>query len=197
MVTVGIDEVGRGCWAGPLVAAAVAADDLWVGPIGLRDSKKLSAKRRQDFAKQITSQMKSYGVGWVFPGEIDTLGMTKSVQLAMLRAVKALHQVCSHYDQVVIDGTYNYLQNVQGLRTETIITLARADDSVRQVSAASVIAKVARDHYMAQAAARYPDYGFEKHVGYGTSQHSAALAKHGVTDLHRISFAPIQKMLQK
>ena len=197
MFTVGIDEVGRGCWAGPLVAAAVATDGLWDGPLGLRDSKKLSVEKRQDFAKQIISQVHTYGVGWVSPGEIDSLGMTKSVQLAMLRAVKALHLTCSHYDQIIIDGTYNYFENVQGLHTKNIITLARADDSIQQVSAASVIAKVERDRYMAKVADDFPGYGFDKHVGYGTARHAAALEQYGVTELHRKSFAPIQRLLQK
>jgi ribonuclease HII len=199
---VGLDEVGRGCWAGPLVAAAVALDDrakqrLEDGPIGLRDSKKLTRKQREALDEQIRSQVKTIGVGWVTPSEIDSLGLTKSVQLAMLRAMKQLHEKCQNYDQIIIDGNLNFFQNVSGLKTENIQAIIRADDTVSAVSAASIIAKVARDNYMRQLAIKYSDYGFEKHVGYGTAAHIATLKQHGPTTEHRLSYKPIKALVSK
>lgn len=188
-LTVGIDEVGRGCWAGPLVAAAV----LLVEPIeGLRDSKKLSAKRRAAFAEQIYNSSASVGIGWVTPVEVDSLGLTKAVQLAMLRAIK---RIDCDYDEIIIDGNLNFFQNVIGLKTENIKTLIRADDLIPAVSAASIVAKVARDNRMAELAVEYPGYGFESHVGYGTAAHIAALQKLGVCDIHRKSYKPIRALL--
>lgn len=195
---VGIDEVGRGCWAGPLVAAAIILppNPFWEdcppkgGVTLLRDSKKLSRKRREYLAEQIKSQAESYGVGWVTPGEIDDMGLTKAVQLAMLRAMK---QITRDYEEIIIDGNTNFFKNVVGLKTDSIQTIVKADDTVPAVSAASILAKVARDGYMTELAKIYPQYGFEKHVGYGTAEHVLALQKYGVTDVHRTSFKPIQK----
>ena len=188
-MTVGLDEVGRGCWAGPLVAAAVVLTQ----PIeGLRDSKKLSKARRQILASKIYETAASTGIGWVSPEEIDTLGLTKAVQLAMLRAMKA---ITCEYDEIIIDGNLNFFHNVVGLKTGNIQTIIRADDTVPAVSAASIIAKVARDAYMAELAERYPGYGFESHVGYGTNEHRQALQKLGVCEIHRKSYKPIRALL--
>ncbi len=188
-MTVGLDEVGRGCWAGPLVAAAVV---LARSIDGLRDSKKLSKKKRELLAAQIHASASGVGIGWVTPAEVDTLGLTKAVQLAMLRAMK---QITCDYDEIIIDGNMNFFKNVVGLKTENIQTIIRADDTVPTVSAASIVAKVARDTYMADIATQYPDYGFERHVGYGTAIHLAALKQYGVTELHRKSYKPIQELL--
>ncbi|QQS19667.1 ribonuclease HII [Candidatus Saccharibacteria bacterium] len=216
MVTVGLDEVGRGCWAGPLVAAAVAMNDQQDIVTGLRDSKKLSKKQRERLDSDIRSQVKAYGVGWVAPSEIDSLGLTQSVQLAMLRAMNELNKTCPEYDEIIIDGNYNFLANcerldlahnpqgvrnskndVRGLTYHNVRTMVGADDKVPAVSAASIIAKVARDTYMCELAIKYPEYLFEKHVGYGTAAHAAALKKHGVTDEHRTSFAPIRALIPR
>lgn len=190
MATVGVDEVGRGCWAGPLVAGAVI---LGVPIDGLKDSKKLSKKRRQFLAEQIKLYADAFGVGWVSPKEIDKMGLTQAVRLAMLRAVKQLHEADMKYDEIIIDGNINFFEGVRGLATSRVIAMTRADDSVPAVSAASILAKVERDAYMARIAAKYPDYGFEKHVGYGTVLHRCMLSQKGVTDQHRRSFAPIKK----
>lgn len=198
-VVVGLDEVGRGCWAGPLVAAAVALDDtksyLEDCPLDLRDSKKLSKKQREFLDEAIRSQVKSIGVGWVTPGEIDTLGLTKSVRLAMLRAMKELHLQCTNYDEIIIDGNINFFSGVEGLKTADIKAIIRADDTVPAVSTASIIAKVARDNYMRQLALENPEYGFDRHVGYGTACHLASLRAFGVTEHHRRSFRPIASLL--
>lgn len=192
---VGLDEVGRGCWAGPLVAAAVLLPENFLQnyPFKLRDSKKMTRNQREAVAAYIQSQVKSIGVGWVIPGEIDQLGLTKSVRLAMLRALKELHKTGTDYDQIIIDGNVNFFRNVSGLKTDDVQAIIRADDTVPAVSAASIIAKVARDGYMREAAISYPGFGFESHVGYGTAAHIAALTQYGTTDIHRKSYKPVQK----
>jgi len=185
MITVGIDEVGRGCWAGPLVAGAVILDK----PIdGLKDSKKLSKKQRQKLAAEIQIQALSIGLGWIQPAEIDELGLSAAVELAMRRA---LEQITAPYDEIIIDGNFNFLRDKPKARA-----FIKADDTVPAVSAASIVAKVARDNYMTGIAQRYPDYGFSSHVGYGTALHLERLKLHGVCDLHRRSFKPIQAVLQ-
>ncbi len=182
-VIVGIDEVGRGCWAGPLVAGAVVLSD----PIeGLRDSKKLSKKRREQLAATVEVEALDYGLGWVSPDELDQVGLTKAVELAMRRALNGIRV---NYQKVIIDGNHNYLPDVEF--TECLI---KADDLVPAVSAASILAKVARDNYMADMSTQYPEYGFDKHVGYGTAQHIKALKEYGVCDIHRKSFAPIRSL---
>ncbi len=185
MVTVGIDEVGRGCWAGPLVAGAVV---LGQSIAGLRDSKKLTKKQREKLAAIIEIQAMALGLGWVKPAEIDEIGLTAAVKLAMQRA---LEQIPVDYDEIIIDGNINFLPD--NSKTKAVV---RADDSVPAVSAASIVAKVERDKYMAEIAEKYPDYGFDRHVGYGTALHLERLKLHGVSDLHRRSFKPIQALLQ-
>lgn len=184
MKIVGVDEVGRGCWAGPLVAGAV----LLEGPIkGLRDSKKLTKLQREKLDVQIRKRAVAFGLGWVTPTELDAVGLTQAVRLAMQRAVAEL---TVEYDQLIIDGNYNFL--AEDLKATCLI---KADDVIPAVSAASILAKVARDRYMIEAAEKYPGYGFESHVGYGTSAHDSALKLLGTCDLHRQSFAPIQSLL--
>jgi ribonuclease HII len=181
---VGIDEVGRGCWAGPLVAGAVVLD----APIqGLKDSKLLTKKARERLDAEIRVMAAAFGIGWVTPAELDTWGLTEAVRMAMRRAFSA---ITVPYKKVIIDGNYNYFPDVANC--EAVID---ADDHVPAVSAASIIAKVARDRYMADMAAAFPGYSFEKHVGYGTAAHRAALALQGVCDLHRRSFKPVQLFL--
>lgn len=178
---VGIDEVGRGCLAGPLVAGAVV-----LGPPipGLRDSKKLTKKQREAFDTTIRASAIAFSLGWVMPAEIDTLGLTKAVRLAMQRALSA---ITAPYDSIIIDGNYNFLA-AHPLSS----TMVGADDLVPAVSAASIIAKVARDQWMAEAAPAYPGYAFERHVGYGTKAHIHALQTLGACELHRRSFKPVQ-----
>ena len=180
---IGVDEVGRGCWAGPLVAAAVRLNC----PVeGLRDSKILSAKRRAELARLIDHSA-SVGIGWVSAHEIDEHGITWSVQQAMMRAIE---QISIDDSSVIVDGNINYLQTVP-----KSVAVVKADDTVPAVSAASIVAKVARDTYMQQIARTYPDYGFEHHVGYGTAQHKAGLQRAGLTPLHRRSFRPVREFM--
>lgn len=185
MITVGIDEVGRGCLAGPLVACAVILDQ----PIpGLADSKVLSRKQREVLAEQINSEAVCVGLGWVAPKFIDMYGLTLSVQRAMQQALAA---ITVPYDEVIIDGNYNYLPNETKARC-----MIKADAYVQSVSAASIVAKVARDDFMTLAAKGFPEYGFEKHVGYGTAYHIARLNEFGVCDIHRKSVKPIRALLK-
>lgn len=184
MIIVGIDEVGRGCWAGPLVAGAVVFDR----PMrGLRDSKELTKAERERLAERIHRRALACGLGWTTPAEIDEFGMTGATSLAMRRAVDAL---ATAYDEIIIDGAVNYLKE-----DPTARTVVKADSTIAVVSAASIIAKVARDDYMARIAQEYPDYGFEQHVGYGTSLHQERLRLHGVSALHRRSFKPVRALL--
>ncbi len=185
----GIDEVGRGPWAGPLVIGAVVLPDIHTIE-GLNDSKKLSAKRRLELNGMIREQALGFGLGWIEPAELDEMGMTAALKLATIRAVE---QIKTPYHEIIIDGTINFLSDTN--KSDFVTTLAKADGLIPAVSAASIIAKVARDAYMVDQARMYPEYGFEKHVGYGTAQHSAALQKYGVTPLHRTSFAPIAKLM--
>lgn len=184
---VGIDEVGRGCLAGPVVAGAV----ILKGKIrGIKDSKKLTKEERERFDKIIRKKALAIGIGWVSPQEIDDLGMTEAVRLAMYRALAEI----SHehdYSQIIIDGNYNYLAHLP-----ESVTMIKADDKIPAVSAASIVAKVARDHWMATiAATQHPQYGFESHVGYGTPRHCNAIEDHGICDLHRRLFAPVKMWL--
>jgi ribonuclease HII len=185
MIIAGIDEVGRGCWAGPVVAGAVVLEK----PIaGLRDSKQLSKRQRQKLAIEIRLWASAIGIGWVEPSEIDAIGLTAAVGLAMRRA---LEQITADYDEIIIDGNFNFFPDNPKARA-----VIKADATIPAVSAASIVAKVARDNYMTQSADKYPDYGFERHVGYGTALHLEKLKLHGISDLHRRSFKPVRALVQ-
>jgi ribonuclease HII len=184
MVIVGIDEVGRGCWAGPVVAAAVA---LKCDIPGLDDSKKLSKRQREKLAAEIKIYAQAIGVGWVDAPTIDRLGISTAVKRAMEQAYQQIK--CVH-DSVIIDGNINFMPD--NPKSQAII---RADGSIPAVSAASIIAKVARDDYMAKLDSAYSSYEFEKHVGYGTALHMERLKQYGVSDLHRKSYKPIKLLI--
>lgn len=187
MTIVGFDEVGRGCWAGPLVAGAVALPDNLDGAPAIRDSKKLSRQQRNKANAWIHGHALACGIGWVWPAEIDELGVTESVRLAFTRA---LNEISIQYDQLILDGNINYFAG-----NPKSVAIIKADDNVLCVSAASIIAKVARDEYMAELGESYACYGFDKHVGYGTTTHIEALRTYGVSDIHRLSYKPIQALL--
>jgi ribonuclease HII len=148
-------------------------------------------------AQRIEQEAIAIGIGWVWPEAIDSGGITAAVKRAM---AEALQMIQADYDEVIIDGHLNYLADAVKFRGPSselkISAVIKADDSVPAVSAASIVAKVARDKYMEAVAAIYPDYGFEKHVGYGTAAHIAALNKFGVTELHRRSYRPVRALLE-
>ncbi len=177
---VGIDEVGRGAWAGPLVVGAVALSGNEID--GLTDSKKLTARKRQVLSGIIRQSTPHIGLGWVAAKTIDKIGLSTALKIA---AMQALREIEAEYDEIIIDGTIKLIDD------KRVTTMKQADLLVPSVSAASIIAKVARDYYMQKIAAEYPDYGFEKHVGYGTKLHREAIEKHGPSELHRMSFAPM------
>jgi ribonuclease HII len=182
----GIDEVGRGPWAGPLVVGAVVLGGAKID--GLTDSKKLSKKRREQLNVVICEQAAGYGLGWVSADELDEIGLSEALRLATRRAVE---QIAVPYHEIIIDGTINFLSNTS--KGEYVTTMPKADLLIPSVSAASIIAKVARDAYMAEQDDIYPGYGFGGHAGYGVAKHRAAIDKLGVTPLHRLSFAPLVK----
>ena len=188
MAILGIDEVGRGPWAGPLVVGACLLPE----PIeGLNDSKKLTAKKREELA-EIIREKAIFGLGWIPAEELDQLGLTESLCKA---AREAVSKITGDFDEVIIDGTMNFLR---GTEYENITQfLPKADQLVPEVSAASIIAKVSRDHYMYELADKYPGYGFEKHVGYGTAAHKAAIEELGLCPEHRRSFRPIAQFAAK
>lgn len=192
MSIVGIDEVGRGPLAGPLVVgAAIFKDEIssvdWITQ--LKDSKKLSAKKREQIAATADKHLYS-ALGWVSSSELDQIGVTRALELAATRAIVELTSICPNISQIVIDGNLNFLKNTKF--SSKVTTLIKADNEVKQVSAASIIAKVARDRYMINLAKKYPVYGFEKHMGYGTAAHLFALREFGPCPEHRFSYAPVR-----
>lgn len=182
----GIDEAGRGPWAGPLVVGAVVLGGAAID--GLDDSKKLTKKKREALEPIIHQQAAAWALGWVSAHELDEIGMSAALQLATKRAVEQIH---APYHEIIIDGTVNFLRDTN--KGKIVTTLPKADALIPSVSAASIVAKVARDRYMTELGEKYPAYGFRQHVGYGTAKHRAAIAEFGVIDEHRLSFAPLQK----
>lgn len=181
---IGIDEVGRGCLAGPLLV--VAARALAELPRGLADSKVLSRPVREELAAKLI-KVCQFGEGWVKPVEIDQLGLTAATKLGVRRALKQLG--VSPAEHLIIDGNYNYAPKSY----KHVSVVIDADALVPIVSAASIYAKVMRDGYMRRLAARHPRYGFETNVGYGTALHLAAIEAVGTLKyLHRHSFAPFR-----
>ena len=189
----GIDEVGRGPWAGPLVVGAVILGGAEID--GLDDSKKLTKKRRQDLDALILQQAAAWALGWVSARELDDIGMSEALRLATRRAVEQIQAICRDeklgFDEIIIDGTVNFLR---GTALEKFVAaIPKADGLIPSVSAASIIAKVARDQFMAEQDAVYPGYGFKSNAGYGVAKHRAAIERLGVTPLHRLSFALLAK----
>lgn len=186
----GVDEVGRGAWAGPLVAAAVVLptpDGVPPGFLaGVRDSKLLAPARREELAAQIVARARSVGIGSVDPPEIDALGLTAANELAMVRAVQAL---ALEPDFLLVDAFT--------LRSAFLPQrgLIRGDRSSLSIAAASVVAKVHRDRCLAALAERHPGYGFERHKGYGVPAHRQALAALGPAPIHRLSYAPLRALV--
>lgn len=198
MAILGIDEVGRGPLAGPLVVGAVvlprdSGGELPEWTAELRDSKKLSSKKREALSEIILAKAPATGFGFVSPMELDELGMTAALRLATERAVREVQSFHASFSQIMIDGKINFLSQTR--LAKYVSTLVKADDLIKEVSAASIIAKVARDKYMAEAALKFSDYGFEKNAGYGTAAHMQAILKSGICPEHRRSFEPIKSMV--
>jgi ribonuclease HII len=184
-VVVGIDEVGRGCLAGPVVAAAVILPPR-TRIYGVTDSKLLAPAMRRMLAIDIKRRALAVGVGWTGSKLIDAMGLTWALRRA---AELALADLGMAYEAVLLDGHHNYLGSKYFVKT-----VVKGDRLSQSIAAASIIAKVARDNYMSAQHQLYPQYGFNQHVGYGTPRHLAALEL-GLSPLHRRRFAPVRTML--
>lgn len=184
---IGIDEVGRGCWAGPLLV--VAARHRVTLPSGLKDSKLLNKKQRETFLEFIKEAC-DLGEGWVQPEEIDTHGLTKAMRLGVSRALIALG--ADFEEEIIMDGHINYCPS----EFTSVQAIIKADAEHPIVSAASIYAKVTRDRYMADISVFYPGYDFERHVGYGTALHHEKLNRLGASKLHRLSFKPVRSAVK-
>ena len=181
----GVDEVGRGPLAGPVVTAAVILDPN--NPIdGLADSKKLSEKRREQLTEEIKSKAIAWAIGRSEVEEIDKINILQATMQAMQRAVERL---TIQADFVLVDGNRSPLFHCP---SEAVI---KGDSRVAEISAASILAKTTRDKEMVAMDAEFPGYGLAKHKGYPTKLHIAALEELGITEIHRRSFAPVRRLL--
>ncbi|MEC5160211.1 ribonuclease HII [Janthinobacterium sp. CG_23.3] len=183
----GVDEAGRGPLAGPVFAAAVILDPA--RPIaGLRDSKKLSAVQRDALVPLIKQHAVAWAIAECSEAEIDSLNILQATMLAMRRAVEALATAPT---LALIDGNRCPVMRIQA------IAIVEGDDKVDSISAASILAKTARDAALLVLHASYPHYGFDQHKGYPTAMHLARLREHGVSPVHRRSYAPVRKLLDQ
>ena len=188
----GIDEAGRGCWAGPIVAGAVVFNrDISKLPNGvseINDSKKITPKKREKIAHFITNHAKHWGIGYVTSKELDKIGLTASNILAMERAVLNLGVGANFY---LVDG--NIMRNSQIIKH--FKNIIKGDSRSLSIAAASIIAKVFRDKVMESVDTQYPEYDFGDHKGYGTEKHRKQIKRYGILPIHRKSFAPIKELL--
>lgn len=184
----GLDEVGRGPWAGPIVACALMfTRKLRLG--GLKDSKHLTKTQREEFYELLDANA-AYGIGMAGVDEIDRMGLLKANNLAFKRAIE---QLASHGHVpgfILVDGRDR--MNLP----HPWKTLIKGDEKVKIIACASIMAKVVRDRIMEELAVQYPKYGFESHKGYGTKEHQEALRTYGASPVHRKSFAPVHDLLQ-
>lgn len=186
----GVDEAGRGAWAGPLVAGAVIVGEIGPGDLpagwaGVRDSKLLTPEQRDTAFDLIMREALAVGVGSVAPDEIDLIGLTAANELAMVRAVRAL----AVPPQALLVDAFTLPSIPLPQRA-----LIKGDARSLSIAAASIVAKVTRDRLMAQLATAHPGYGFEQHVGYGVAIHQDALARLGPCPIHRLSYAPLRAL---
>jgi ribonuclease HII len=194
LIPAGVDEVGRGCIAGPVVAACVILDYSKLESLDtrtkskIRDSKTLSAKQRAELIDLIEEISLSSALGVASEREIEQIGILKATFIAMNRAIEALETV--RPDILLVDGNQRIAN--QTIKQQTIV---KGDSLCFAIAAASIIAKEHRDQFMHKQAAVHPHWGFDRHVGYGTSEHIAAINSHGICNLHRRNFAPIRDLV--
>lgn len=195
--SVGIDEVGRGPLAGPVVVAAVWISDAGVkllrdSGLAVRDSKKMTEAARQkvvDFLNTLPADIAKISIAQASVGEIDSLNILQATMLAMQRVYRALK---IHPKFVLVDGN-----RAPDISDTQVVTITKGDDKVLAISLASIVAKQYRDHLMQKLAIEYPQYGWDTNVGYGTKQHIEAIYTIGVTEHHRKSFSPIKEIIKK
>ena len=185
-IVCGVDEAGRGPLAGPVYAAAVVLDPAH--PIrGLKDSKKLLPEQREELREKIFARAKAWYIAYATVAEIDTLNILGASLLAMQRAVAGLG---FQPEETLIDG--NRLPDIPG----NVRCIVRGDAKNKSISAASILAKTARDAEMCRLAQQFPLYGFDQHKGYATPEHLGALGKYGACEIHRRSFEPVWRAMQ-
>ncbi|NNF66427.1 MAG: ribonuclease HII [Gammaproteobacteria bacterium] len=190
VLVAGVDEAGRGPLAGPVTAAAVMLDPQR-RINGLKDSKQLRPQRRELLAGRIRGRALAWSIAWADPCEIDTLNILQASLLAMRRAMQGLRLGPT---RVEIDGSHAILPSDWYCEVEAIVC---GDQRRRAISAASILAKVHRDDVMCRLDQLYPQYGFARHKGYPTRQHLTALYRHGPSEVHRKSFAPVRAALDQ
>ena len=181
----GVDEAGRGPLAGPVYAAAVILDKN--KPVeGLRDSKKLTEKKRELLAEKIKKEALAWSIAYATEEEIDKINILQASMLAMKRAVEGLNVMPT---KVLVDG------NRCPIITIPVEAVVKGDSKIMEISAASILAKTARDAVCVEMHKQYPQYAFDKHKGYPTALHLALLREHGVSPVHRKSYAPVREIL--
>ena len=181
---IGIDEVGRGCLAGPLCVAAVSLKE----PIeGLKDSKLLSAKKREYYDQIIRSRADYLNIVLIDSKEIDNCGMAEALKTAFIKSIAGAPKDAEY----ILDGNVNYLKDIQ-IRSKAVI---KADNLFPEVSAASIIAKVYRDKLMEDMDIKYPGYNLANNKGYGSKEHIDAIYSLGPIEIHRMSFRPISEII--
>lgn len=191
----GIDEVGRGPFAGPLViGACILPEDAekyeWY--YDLTDSKKCSRNKRERLYFEL-EEYATFATGWVSAKEINKIGLNEALRLATRRAVEKIQKEKVPFTEIIIDGNENFLEGTPLEKYTT--TMIKGDFYVKEISAASIVAKVEHDHYMFELDEKYPDYGFENHVGYGTPQHLEAIREYGIIeDEHRVFIKKVREL---
>ena len=198
-IFIGMDEAGRGPWAGPLVAAALILKDEKIKLPKLNDSKLVKEEDREKLFQQLKSAA-DFGIGIVESSEIDAHGLTKAVNMAFERALIELFKKLK-IKKFDVTTTGNFFGLIDGRDKMKLPidykSIIKGDQKVKQIAAASIIAKVTRDHLMIDFAKQHPEYGFDDHKGYGTERHQRALKEFGICKIHRRSYKPVMEFLGK
>lgn len=190
-LVLGIDEAGRGPLAGPVVAGGVVINNLSQIVPKVRDSKKMTEKQRNEAYIEIKKHSLAYAVGMVGPRDIDRMGIQNAVLEAMTTVLEVIERkLGKKVDYIIADG-----MNILSIKNYKMDKIKQGDTYHYSIAAGSVLAKVTRDKIMRDYHIKYPKYGFDKHVGYGTKKHIEALKKYGATEIHRRSFKPVRDTL--
>ena len=189
-LVLGLDEAGRGPLAGPVVAGGVVITKESEIIPNVRDSKKMTEKQREEAFEKIKESVLAYGIGIVSSSEIDRIGIQKAVLKAMVTVLEVVEgKLNERVDYIIADGP-----NILSIPRYKMDKIKEGDLHHYSISAGSVLAKVTRDRIMREYHKRYPEYGFDTHVGYGTKKHIEAVKKFGITEIHRKSFSPIKDL---